>query len=210
MDIAEALIRMKDASGAKTQSALGECLGVSQGAISSAKSKGVIPPEWLVKLAEEKDINPNWIKFGTGPMKIGSGAAESAATPRTNHHKIAATIAGRSEGVGSGGVVDSALGNILKNLLAGQPETAQLVAALLHELDEGAAAKKQLAAIKQGRKVQLEEYDPTIPSGTRLIIEFLKSLDEFAAQIIISELQTRDEFIRWLEERRAESESKRA
>lgn len=57
--------------GAKNQSQLAITLGITPARISSAKNKGEIPFEWLVKLAAEKRLNPNWLLTGQGPMQIG-------------------------------------------------------------------------------------------------------------------------------------------
>lgn len=57
--------------GAKNQSQLAITLGITPARISSAKNKGEIPFEWLVKLASEKNLNPNWLLTGQGPMQIG-------------------------------------------------------------------------------------------------------------------------------------------
>jgi len=57
--------------GVKNQSQLAQALGITPARISNAKARGEIPPEWLVKLASEKELNPNWILTGKEPMRIG-------------------------------------------------------------------------------------------------------------------------------------------
>lgn len=70
-DIAEVLKRMMKFVGVKNQAELGAELGISQASISDAKRKGKIPPEWLIKLATERKMNPVWALSGEGKSKIG-------------------------------------------------------------------------------------------------------------------------------------------
>lgn len=69
--IEEIIDRILKGLGAKNQSQLATALGITPARISSAKNKGEIPFEWLVKLASEKKLNPNWLLTGQGPMQIG-------------------------------------------------------------------------------------------------------------------------------------------
>jgi SOS-response transcriptional repressor LexA len=71
-DIAEVLKRMMRLVGGSNQAELGVAIGVSQASISDAKRKGKIPPEWLVKMATERGVNPVWVLTGHGQMKIES------------------------------------------------------------------------------------------------------------------------------------------
>lgn len=69
-DIAEVLKRMMQFVGVKNQAELGTAIGVSQASISDAKRKGKIPPEWLIKLATERRMNPVWALSGEGSHDI--------------------------------------------------------------------------------------------------------------------------------------------
>lgn len=70
MDAEQILDRMIRAIGVKNQSELGKVLGVSQTSISEAKRKGRVPAEWLLRLATEKKLNPNWLLTGQGAILI--------------------------------------------------------------------------------------------------------------------------------------------
>lgn len=70
MGIDEILGRMIKSVGGKTQTDLGEALGVAQASISDAKRKSKIPPEWFLKLSTGRGLNPNWLLTGEGPMLI--------------------------------------------------------------------------------------------------------------------------------------------
>lgn len=62
--------RAMEALKVDTQAELGAILGVTQGAIADAKRKDRVPHEWVVKLAREKKISPDWLLAGRGPMNI--------------------------------------------------------------------------------------------------------------------------------------------
>lgn len=72
MGVAEIINRMLSAIGGKTQGDLGRALGISQASISDAKRKEKIPPEWVVKLSTEHNLNPSWLLTGHGQMLIES------------------------------------------------------------------------------------------------------------------------------------------
>lgn len=79
----EALARVHEAMGTRTQIELAEGLGIRQSSISDAKRRGSIPFMWLVKVAIEKFIHPTWVLTGQGPKFLipsedGKLAAESA------------------------------------------------------------------------------------------------------------------------------------
>ncbi|MCX5876638.1 MAG: helix-turn-helix domain-containing protein [Deltaproteobacteria bacterium] len=80
MGIADTIDRMVGAVGGKTQGDLGAALGISQASISDAKRKGKIPPEWVVKLSTERNMNPAWLLTGQGPMKIGEATDKESLT----------------------------------------------------------------------------------------------------------------------------------
>lgn len=70
-DSAEEIIkRAMNALNVDTQAELGAILGVTQGAIADAKRKDRVPHEWVVKLAVQKRISPNWLLNGFGPKDI--------------------------------------------------------------------------------------------------------------------------------------------
>jgi DNA-binding XRE family transcriptional regulator len=73
VDADSILDRMIKATGGKTQSDLGNFLGISQASVSEAKRKGKVPPEWFLKFSTEKKLNPNWLLRGEEPMYILGG-----------------------------------------------------------------------------------------------------------------------------------------
>lgn len=70
-----AMERICQATGAKTQFALAELLGISQPSISDAKRRGVIPEKWLFKLFRQYNINPDWILYGHEPQYLNTWPA---------------------------------------------------------------------------------------------------------------------------------------
>jgi len=62
----EAMERIQEQTGLRTQVRLAECLGIRQSSISDAKRRGTIPDAWLIGLYEKFRLNPTWIKTGAG------------------------------------------------------------------------------------------------------------------------------------------------
>lgn len=58
------LTRVFEAAECRTQMELAVVLGIKQSSVSDAKRRGVIPPEWLIKLLRMRGINPEWILTG--------------------------------------------------------------------------------------------------------------------------------------------------
>ncbi len=65
----EILLRLKLASNTKSDSALARAMGLRQSAISTAKSRGQIPPVWVVNISSNYHVSSDWLLFGTGSMK---------------------------------------------------------------------------------------------------------------------------------------------
>ena len=63
----EQMCRIQFITGAHTQLALADFLGIRQSAVSDAKRRGKIPAEWLVILMRIKKVFPEWILTGNGP-----------------------------------------------------------------------------------------------------------------------------------------------
>ena len=83
MGIDEAIDRIKEATGVKTQKELADLLDVPQPSISDAKKKGSLPAVWLVKLCNSYDLNPKWVQDGIGPKFIGRGSEAESASSET-------------------------------------------------------------------------------------------------------------------------------
>lgn len=60
------LERFFEAAGCRTQTELAEFLGIRQSSIADAKKRASIPPDWLLKLLNQKGINPSWVITGQG------------------------------------------------------------------------------------------------------------------------------------------------
>ncbi|NDY56293.1 helix-turn-helix transcriptional regulator [Desulfovibrio sulfodismutans] len=60
--------RLKDATGAKTDTDLAHALGLRQSSVSSAKSKKELPPAWIFEIAKRFNVSSDWILFGSGEM----------------------------------------------------------------------------------------------------------------------------------------------
>jgi phage repressor protein C with HTH and peptisase S24 domain len=61
--------RLKTATGTQTDSALAECLGITQGSLSGAKTKGKVPPKWLIQASKDFSVSLDWLCYGVGPMQ---------------------------------------------------------------------------------------------------------------------------------------------
>ncbi len=66
-EAAAQLARVFEAAGCRTQVELAAVLDISQPSISDAKRRGAIPSDWLVKLLQQRGVNPDWILDGIGP-----------------------------------------------------------------------------------------------------------------------------------------------
>ena len=75
--------RLFEAIGFITQEDLAAILEIPPSSISNAKRRGKIPASWLLTLLEKNRINPNWIRHGTGAMRLPSDDA-----PQTTPHII--------------------------------------------------------------------------------------------------------------------------
>ena len=66
-EAAARLARVFEAAGCRTQLELAAVLDIRQSSISDAKRRGAIPSDWLVKLLQQRGVNPDWILDGIGP-----------------------------------------------------------------------------------------------------------------------------------------------
>lgn len=70
-DFENALKRVFEAAECRTQVELREFLQVRQSSVSDAKSRKSIPAEWLIKLLDKKQVNPNWVLYGECAKYLG-------------------------------------------------------------------------------------------------------------------------------------------
>ena len=75
VDVEDVLSRLAKASGAVNSSDLARKLGVTPQALSQARSKGVVPPSWIFRIAEENRVTLDWIYFGVTPPPVPKGAS---------------------------------------------------------------------------------------------------------------------------------------
>lgn len=59
--------RILDVTCARSQTQLAKDLGVKQSSISDAKRRTTIPSRWLIKLFDQKRVNPDYVRFGHLP-----------------------------------------------------------------------------------------------------------------------------------------------
>lgn len=64
------MARIHEATNTGTQCELATALGIRQSSISDAKKRNALPPGWLVTLAADYNVNPNWIISGEGGRYI--------------------------------------------------------------------------------------------------------------------------------------------
>lgn len=62
----EALKRVFEVAGSRTQIELADILEIGQSSISDAKRRNSIPSDWLLKRLRLRRINPEWILTGEG------------------------------------------------------------------------------------------------------------------------------------------------
>jgi hypothetical protein len=69
--------RVLQATGAKSQTALAERLGITQSSVWDATRRAEgIPASWLVALVEKYGTSPTWIKYGEGPERLSRSLEE--------------------------------------------------------------------------------------------------------------------------------------
>lgn len=66
----EAMDRVKEVTGCRTQVQLAEVLDVRQSSISDAKRRHSIPAAWLILLLAKYNVNPLWITNGAAEPKF--------------------------------------------------------------------------------------------------------------------------------------------
>ena len=71
------------ATKTQTQIALADVLNIRQSSISDARRHNAIPEEWYVLLRRKLNINPYWLKNGSGPMFLSSVTSEPHPAPKS-------------------------------------------------------------------------------------------------------------------------------
>ncbi|MGM0760719.1 MAG: LexA family transcriptional regulator [Thermodesulfobacteriota bacterium] len=63
------LQRIAQATGIDSQSELASVLGVNRSAVSRAKSRGRIPEQWIARICEAFDLDPDWLREGQSSLE---------------------------------------------------------------------------------------------------------------------------------------------
>ena len=66
----EAMERIQFATNTRTQVELATILEIRQSSISDAKRRKSLPADWYLKLFDKFGLNPDWLRFGVGPMYL--------------------------------------------------------------------------------------------------------------------------------------------
>jgi hypothetical protein len=80
------LARLKDATGAKSDTGFAKALGLRQSSVSSAKKREQIPPAWAVQVAEMTGASLDWLLFGKIVQPI--GRINRTATPKNKGEDV--------------------------------------------------------------------------------------------------------------------------
>jgi len=74
----EVLARLKTSTNTKGDTEFARAIGLSQSAVSNAKTRGSIPPVWIETVAKQFNISANWLFFGEGSMHRGAKEQEQS------------------------------------------------------------------------------------------------------------------------------------
>jgi phage repressor protein C with HTH and peptisase S24 domain len=61
--------RLKEATGARTDTELARLIGLKQSSISTAKAKRTLPSGWMVEVSKRFNVSTDWLFFGIGSMQ---------------------------------------------------------------------------------------------------------------------------------------------
>lgn len=90
MGFTEIYERIKLATNCRTQVELAELLNIRQSSISDAKRRDSVPGDWYMKLFERFGLNPDWLKYGVGPLYL---RTEKGYCPQEAPQALAETVA---------------------------------------------------------------------------------------------------------------------
>ena len=98
MGFTEIYERIKLAANCRTQVELAELLNIRQSSISDAKRRDSVPGDWYMKLFERFGLNPDWLKYGVGPLYL---RTEKGYCPQEAPQALAETVFAAQEWVES-------------------------------------------------------------------------------------------------------------
>lgn len=102
LHIEDILRRMMHVSGSRNQADLAATLGVQRAAVTDAKRRGAVPPDWYMRLCRLYGANPVWLETGLGAERI----ADPEAGPGDAFALVA--CAGESPRLEPGGILANA------------------------------------------------------------------------------------------------------
>ncbi len=74
----ERLLRILEATGAKSDSGLARTLDIRPPSVAAARKRKQIPSGWIEKVAEGYSVKTDWLFFGIGPMREGDGYGDNS------------------------------------------------------------------------------------------------------------------------------------
>lgn len=61
--------RLKSAAGTKTDKQFADYLRIQNQSVAGSKKRGIIPPGWIIQVAEKSGYSLDWLQFGIGPLR---------------------------------------------------------------------------------------------------------------------------------------------
>lgn len=77
------LKRLLLATAKHTDSGLADALGIRPSSVAGARRRGLIPGDWIEKVALDYKVNADWLLFGNGTMHGGASAQPAAQAEST-------------------------------------------------------------------------------------------------------------------------------
>lgn len=67
----ELFARLREAAGVVNNTMLSKAMGITQATVSKAKSKGQVPPGWVITVSNMFGVSADWLLYGIGPKYLG-------------------------------------------------------------------------------------------------------------------------------------------
>lgn len=74
------LERLLTAISKQTDTALADALGIRPSSVAGARKRGLIPGDWIEKIALDYNVSADWLLFGRGSMKEGGNTVQPVPT----------------------------------------------------------------------------------------------------------------------------------
>ena len=82
------LERLKQGTGARTDSEFARLLGISQQSVSNARNNERVPDSWVRCTAEQFNLSADWLFFGRGTMHVEAGPTKIGAPTPDNVSRV--------------------------------------------------------------------------------------------------------------------------